>query len=128
MHVQPGAVEALDRIRASGRPFALFTNGAHAPSDSFAAEVRAAGLDVRDGEVLTPLDSVQFHLRTHHPEAPIIAFLNPSAREQLEKGGIRFAEPDEADVGAVFVAHVDAVEFADLERAARALVGGAPCS
>jgi 5'-nucleotidase len=125
MHVQPGAVEALDRIRASGRPFVLFTNGAHAPSDSFAAEVRAAGLDVRDGEVLTPLDSVQFHLRTHHPDHAILAFLNPSAQEQLEEGGIRFAEPDEADVGAVFVAHVDAVEFADLERAARALVGGA---
>ena len=32
MHVQPGAVEALDRIRASGRPFVLFTNGAHVPS------------------------------------------------------------------------------------------------
>ena len=28
MHVQPGAVEALEKIRASGRPFVLFTNGA----------------------------------------------------------------------------------------------------
>ena len=73
MHVQPGAVEALDRIRASGRSFVLFTNGAHAPSESFAAEVRAAGLDVRDVEVLTPLDSVQFHLRTHHPDRTILA-------------------------------------------------------
>ena len=125
MHVQPGAVEALARIRASGRPFVLFTNGAHVPSVSFAAEVRAAGLDVRDAEVLTPLDSVQFHLRTHHPEHAILAFLNSGARGQLEEGAVRFAEPDEADVDAVFVAHVNAVEFADLERAARALLDGA---
>jgi HAD superfamily hydrolase (TIGR01450 family) len=125
MHVQPGAVDALERIRASGRPCVLFTNGASAESDSFAAEVRAAGLDVRDGEVLTPLDSVQFHLRTHHPGHPILAFLNPPARQQLEDGGVTFAGEDETDVVAVFVGHVDAVEFADLERAARALVGGA---
>ena len=125
MHVQPGAVEALDRIRASGRPFVLFTNGAHAPSDSFAAEVRAAGLDVRDVEVLTPLDSVQFHLRTHHPDRTILAFLNASAQGQLEQGGVVLAREDETDIGAVFVGHVNAVEFADLERAARALLGGA---
>jgi len=125
MHVQPGAVEALDRIRASGRPFVLFTNGAHAPSDSFAAEVRAVGLEVRDGEVLTPLDSVQFHLRTHHPERALLAFLSPSARGQLEEGGVRFAGEDSEEVAAVFVGHVDAVEFTDLERAARALLDGA---
>jgi HAD superfamily hydrolase (TIGR01450 family) len=125
MHVQPGAVEALRKIRASGRPFILFTNGASAPSDSFAAEVRAAGLDVRDGEVLTPLDSVQFHLRTHHPEHAILAFLNHSARGQLAEDGVTFAGEEDEDVAAVFVGHVDAVEFTDLERAAQALLDGA---
>ena len=81
--------------------------------------MRAAGLDVRDGEVLTPLDSVQFHLRTHHPEHAILAFLSPSARGQLEEGGVTFAGEEDEDVAAVFVGHVDAVEFTDLERAAQ---------
>ena len=39
-------VEVLERIRASGRPLALFTNGSHAPPEAFAAELRAVGLDV----------------------------------------------------------------------------------
>ena len=33
-----------------------------------------AGLDVGDDEVLTPLDSVLFYLRTHHPDGPVLAY------------------------------------------------------
>ena len=35
IHVQPGAPEVLARIRASGRPLVLFTNGSHAPPETF---------------------------------------------------------------------------------------------
>ncbi len=40
----PGAAEVLDAIRASGRPFVLFTNGSHMPPAAFARELRGAGL------------------------------------------------------------------------------------
>ena len=40
----PGASDVLDAIRASGRPFALFTNGSHMPPAAFARELREAGL------------------------------------------------------------------------------------
>ncbi len=126
LHVQPGAAEVLARIRASSRPFALFTNGAHGSPEEFAAELRAAGLDVRDEELLTPLVSVQFYLRTHRIEGSVIAFVNPSARAYLEQGGVRVADADDTDVAAVFVAHVDAVEYPELERAAMVLLHGAP--
>jgi HAD superfamily hydrolase (TIGR01450 family) len=126
LHVQPGAVEVLDRIRVSGRPFALFTNGAHGSPEDFAVELRAVGLDVRDDELLTPLVSVQFYLRAHHADGSVIAFLNPSAREYLERRGVHVAAGEETDVAAVFVAHVDTVSFPELERAARALLQGAP--
>ena len=36
VHVLPGAREALARIRGSGRPLALFTNGSHIPPAGFA--------------------------------------------------------------------------------------------
>ena len=126
LHVQPGAPDVLAKIRASGRPFVLFTNGAHGPPESFAAELRAVGLDVGDDELLTPLVSVQFYLRTHHPDGSVIAFLNDSAREHLERAGVRVAGSDDTEVAAVFVAHVDVVEFPDLERAAWALLHGTP--
>ena len=50
----------------------------------------------------------------------MLAFVSPSARAYLEQGGVRVRRRrTETDVAAVFVAHVDAVEFPELERAAR---------
>ena len=44
----PGAVEILKAIKASGRPFLLFTNGSHMPPAAFAGGLREAGLPVGD--------------------------------------------------------------------------------
>jgi HAD superfamily hydrolase (TIGR01450 family) len=127
LHVQPGAADVLARIRASGRPFVLFTNGSHVPPDGFAAEIRHAGLDVADDEVLTPLNSVLFYLRTHQHDRPVLAFVNDTVEAYLEQAGVSLAadDDDDSDIGAVFVAHQDVVEFVKLERAARALLDGA---
>jgi HAD superfamily hydrolase (TIGR01450 family) len=126
VHVQPGAVEVLARIRASGRPFVLFTNGSHAPPETFAAGLRAAGLDVADAELLTPLCSVQFYLRRRHPGGTMLLFGGDSAREYLVRAGVRVLDGEHVEsVDVVFVAHADAVDFPRLELAARAVLGGA---
>jgi 5'-nucleotidase len=119
VHVQPGAAEVFERIRRSGRPLALFTNGSHEAPESFAAGLRAAGLHVEDGELLTPLRSVQAFLR---PGASVFLFATEPARVWLEDAGMRLTE-DQPD--AVFVAHADAVDFERLERATRAIIAGA---
>ena len=62
VHAIPGARELLDRIVGSGRPFAVFTNGSHLAPNAFAHQLRTAGLPVADGQVLTPLCSVQGYL------------------------------------------------------------------
>ena len=125
VHVQPGAREVLERIRASGRPFAIFTNGSHAAPETFAAGLRAVGLDVADDELLTPLRSVQSYLGRHRRDASLQVFATAAAREYLVEAGLRIAAGSEsADV--VFVAHADAVDFEELERAARAVLAGAP--
>jgi ribonucleotide monophosphatase NagD (HAD superfamily) len=125
LHLQPGAIDVLARIRESGRPFVLFTNGSHLPPQEFADEIRQAGLDVSDDELLTPLDSVLFYLRTHEHDGSVLAFVNDTVEAYLEQAGVRLAGSDD-DIDAVFVAHQDVVEFAKLERAARALLHGAP--
>lgn len=126
VHVQPGAREVLERIRASGRPLALFTNGSHAPPEAFAADLRSAGLSVADDEVVTPLRSVQFYLRAHHRDGLVLLFGADSVREYLMRAGVRIAMRDDTTrPAAVFVAHADSVDFAALERAVRAVLGGA---
>jgi NagD protein len=125
VRVQPGAREVLERIRASGRPFALFTNGSHAPPETFASGLRAVGLDVADDELLTPLRSIQSYLRVRGSDEAVLLFASEAARKYLVHAGLRIAVSDEpADV--VFVAHTDTVDFEALERAARAVIAGAP--
>lgn len=118
--MQPGALEVLAKIRASGRPLAVFTNGSHEPPATFAAGLRDVGLDIADDELLTPLRSVQFHVRSN---GPVLAFANERVRAYLEQEGLRLTEREDAET--VFVAHVDAVDFEQLERAARAVLAGA---
>jgi HAD superfamily hydrolase (TIGR01450 family) len=124
VHVQPGAADVLERIRDSGRRFVLFTNGSHAAPGSFAAGLRAAGLPVGDGDVLTPLDSVQIYLRRHRPGGAVLLFADEAAREYLARAGVRLLD-GEGEAAAVFVAHADTVDFPRLEQAARAVLAGA---
>ena len=119
-HVQPGALEVLARIRASGRPLAVFTNGSHETPATFAAGLREVGLDIADDELLTPLQSVQAHLGS---KGPVLVFGNERVLPYLEQEGLQLTDGE--DAAAVFVAHVDAVDFDRLERAARAVLGGA---
>lgn len=124
--MQPGAREVLERIRASGRPLALFTNGSHATPESFAAGLRAAGLPVSDDEMLTPLRSIQHYVHARVRGGSMLLLGNPPARAYLGRAGIRLLDKDDvggADV--VFVATPEDVDFDELERAARAILAGA---
>jgi HAD superfamily hydrolase (TIGR01450 family) len=123
LHVQPGAIELLERIKASGRSFVLFTNGSHVAPETFAAEIRATGLPVADDEFLTPLISVQHWLRARRPGASVLLFGGDEPHEYLRRAEVRLVEED-PDV--VFVAHSDSVNFDRLERGARAVLAGAP--
>jgi HAD superfamily hydrolase (TIGR01450 family) len=124
VHVQPGAVDVIARIRGSGRRLAIFTNGSHESPAWFAQGLRNEGLDIADEEMLTPLRSVQAYLRMRRIQEPVLAFATAAAREFMLEEGMRLAGADDP-VGAVFVAHADTVDFELLERAARAVIGGA---
>ena len=125
VHVQPGAREAIGRIRASGRKLAIFTNGSHASPAWFADGLRAAGLDIADDELLTPLRSVQAYLHMRRLDGPVLAFATEAAAGFMAAEGMALAG-DDGRVGAVFVAHADTLDFPLVERAARAIIAGAP--
>jgi NagD protein len=126
VHAIPGARDVLDRIAASGRPFAVFTNGSHVPPDAFARQLRAAGLPVEDGQVLTPLCSVQSYLERFRGGARVLPFASESAQRYLREAGVDLVDGrNGTHVDAVFVAHADRVDFEQLERAARAVIAGA---
>jgi NagD protein len=118
-HPQPGAVEVLERIRASGRRLVLFTNGSHVPSPRIAQGLRDDGLHVTDDELLTPVDSATAWLARHPARHPVHAFATESVCQHMRQNGIALTEDE--DAGAVFVAHLQDVALSEVERAARAI-------
>ena len=123
VHPLPGAVEVLDAIRASGRRLAIFTNGSHMPPEQFARELRADGLPVADEELVSPVRSALSYLRRRHPGAPVRLFAQPAVAELMAREGVDLV--DGGDAAVVLVLHVDDASIPELERAARAVVGGA---
>jgi len=122
-HPQPGAVEVLERIRASGRRLVLFTNGSHVPSPTIAQGLRDDGLPVADDEVLTPVDSATAWLQRHPRRHPVHAFATESVQAHMRDNGVALTEDE--DAGAVFVAHLQDVALSEVERAARAITARA---
>lgn len=123
-HAQPGAIEVLERIRASGRRLVLFTNASHVSSATVAARLRDDGFPVSDEELLTPIDSATSHLLRRHHGDPVQIFATAAVREFMTAAGVNVTDGD--DAGAVFVAHLQQVDLDQVERAARAIERGAP--
>jgi HAD superfamily hydrolase (TIGR01450 family) len=121
---QPGAVEVLERIRRSGRPLVLFTNGSHVGAQTIARGLTADGLAVADDEVLTPVESAITYLHRRHRDQPVLLFCSDVIRERIAAAGVPVAGDDD-DPGVVFVAHVEQVELDAIERAADAVWRGA---
>ncbi|WP_165874391.1 HAD-IIA family hydrolase [Rubrobacter taiwanensis] len=119
----PGAPEVLEKIRASGRPLVLFTNGTHLRPEEFARGLREGGLPVRDDEVLTPVCSALGYLKRRHDGRRAMVFGSETARRRMAEAGVQLTDGEDAEV--VFVTHVNEVDFESLERAARAITRGA---
>jgi HAD superfamily hydrolase (TIGR01450 family) len=120
----PGAVEVLERIRRSGRPLVLFTNGSHVEREQIARALTEDGLPVGDDEVLTPVESAITFLRRQHLGRPTFAFATDVIRHRLADAGIPLTTGDDAEV--VLVTHPTEVDLPALERAAHAVRRGAP--
>lgn len=65
----PGAVAALDRLRAAGLPLALVTNTTSRSRASIAAALAGGGFRVAADDILTAPVIAAAYLREHHPGA-----------------------------------------------------------
>jgi HAD superfamily hydrolase (TIGR01450 family) len=121
---QPGAVDVLERIRESGRPFVLFTNGSHISAEAIARGLRDDGLPINDDELLTPVESAITYLRRYHRDQPALLFCSDVIRERIAAADVPIAGDGDRP-GVVFVAHVNTVSLDAIERAAHAVADGA---
>jgi HAD superfamily hydrolase (TIGR01450 family) len=120
----PGAVQVLESIRASNRPLVLFTNGSHMTPEEFAAGLTEDGLPVSGREVLTPVCCALSYLEQNRAGQRVMVFGSDSTKERMAREGISLTGDE--DAGAIFVTHVQQVDLDQAERAARAVMAGAP--
>jgi len=93
----PGAVGMLRWVRDRGLPYVVFTNGTNRTPAQFAAVLRDAGLDVPDGQMMTPASSavVMFTKRGYKR---VMVLGGEGLTGPLREAGIEVVPPVEAPV------------------------------
>jgi 4-nitrophenyl phosphatase len=107
----PGAVEMLDWVRGRRLPYVVFTNGTNRAPSHFARVLREAGLDVPDGQMMTPASSA-VAMFTKRKFARVMVLGGEGLAGPLREAGIEVVPPEETpDVasGQPGTSRVDAV-------------------
>ncbi|MCX4671098.1 HAD-IIA family hydrolase [Streptomyces sp. NBC_01381] len=91
----PGAVAAMERLRAAGLPLALVTNTTSRTRASIAARLAEAGFPVTADDILTAPAVTAAHLREHHPGARCLLLNAGDIRADLT--GVTLVDEPEAD-------------------------------
>jgi NagD protein len=122
----PGAVDLLARIKRSGIPVRVLTNGTAKRPAAYAASLRAAGFDLADEEMITPSTSAAVWL-TARGIRRVRVLGDPGTAAPLADAGIEVIAPSTpADgVEAVYSGWFRVFCFRDLEAAVRDIWAGA---
>lgn len=102
----PGAVAAMERLRAAGLPLALVTNTTSRTRASIAAKLAGAGFPVGGDDILTAPSVTAAYLREHYPGARCLLLNSGDVRDDL--AGVTLVDEGE---GAAPDAVVDVVVF-----------------
>ncbi len=95
----PGAVEALQRLRAAGFPLALVTNTTSRSRASIASALAEAGFPVSAGDILTAPVIAAAYLQAHYPDARCLLLNSGDIGEDLAGLALaRQGDPVPADV------------------------------
>ena len=122
----PGAIELIARIKRSGLPFRIFTNGTARPPASYAASLRGAGFDLADEEMMTP-STVAAAWLTARKIGRVRVLGNQGTAAPLVAAGIDVIGPSEQveSVEAVYLGWHRKLAFPDLEAAVHDILAGA---
>jgi 4-nitrophenyl phosphatase len=124
--VLPGAIDLLERARAAGIPYLLFTNASTLTPEAYADGLRTMGLPVERTEVMTPGLVAANLLADQYPSAPVLVFGGSGVVDPLRERGIRLLEVEEHEQAEVVLVSFD-LEFTarKLDAACRAVARGA---
>lgn len=114
----PGAVEAVERLEASGLSLRFLTNTSRKTSAAVCEELERLGFAVRPDQVFTAPGAIRRHLERHR----LTPYLLVHERLEPEFAGLPEGEPDAVVLG-------DAerrLDYAHLDAAFRLLLDGAP--
>lgn len=122
----PGAVDLVARIKRSGIPIRVFTNGTAKPPAAYAASLRAAGFDIDDAEMMTPSTSAAAWLSARRI-GRVRVLGNDGTAAPLAAAGIEVIGPSQAANGveAVYTGWHRGFTFHDLEAAVEDVLAGA---
>lgn len=95
----PGAVDAVARLRASGRPVTFLTNTTSRSRAEIATALRAAGIAVDDDEVTTAAVVTARHLAAHHDGARCLVLNEGGGTRDLAGVTMVTEDPDVVVVG-----------------------------
>lgn len=123
----PGAIEALEQLKARGIPYVLLTNGSAYPPAEQAEKLRKLGLPVDDAQMLTP-SVVAAELMARNAVKRVLVLGSAGVGHSLREVGIEtrdagHAKPTEVD--AVYVGWHPDCTMKDIEAACNAIFAGA---
>jgi NagD protein len=122
-----GAVETVERVRASGRRILCFTNGTGRLPAEYAADLAGLGFPIRPDEFMNPAVVAARWLARRHPGASVLVLGGPGVSGPVRDAGLRVvdrAAPDVADV--VLVGWDDGLSYGALRAACDSIWRGAP--
>jgi HAD superfamily hydrolase (TIGR01450 family) len=125
--ILPGAVETLTALTKGSVPFVLLTNGSAYPPAEQAARLRAAGLPVKDAQMITPSSVTAEHMSRRGIRRVLVLGTRGVAHALIEAGieTTYMGEPRASEVDAVYVGWHPECGMKDIDAACRAIWAGA---
>lgn len=119
----PGAVEAIAALHALGSRVVFLSNNPLERSTTYAARLRAMGVAVDDGDVVTSIDALIGYLR-QRPPVRILAIAEELVQDELRTAGHELTD-DPRGADAVVVSWDRTFTYEKLQRAFTAVRNGA---
>jgi HAD superfamily hydrolase (TIGR01450 family) len=116
----PGAVDAIARLRASGKPVVFVTNKPLETAAEYAEKLTKLGIASSETDVVTAVDSLVSYLRKYHAAAELLTVAEHSLQEVLVGAGFSLTtDPAKAEV--VVVSFDRTFDYQKLDAAYRAV-------
>jgi HAD superfamily hydrolase (TIGR01450 family) len=119
----PGSADAVAALRGAGHRVAFCTNNSSRTVDDYVEKLGGAGLPAKPDDVLT---SAQAAALLVEEGERVMAVADEGVREALRRRGAVVVDPyDGGDVDAVMVGYWRGFDYAAMDAASRAVLGGA---